>query len=306
MEFFGSYLNPESSVEILSRWLKIMPSGGDLWNELSLCYATLNKKRDALYAANRFMDLSPAEPNAYDTKGDMYAWFLEYDSSRICYQEAVALRRDFASAFKLGCWALLRQDPHEAEKYFDVSGPQELLIDAYGGKLGSVERTLTQSTDFQIPQTGGMSRAKLMTMINFSYEMGQFTEMLRLSRQLALESTNDHSGIIHGREYLAWALTKNGKSADAESVLDELGKDVHSMTPAQHASVDYAFALVALEEGKDALAYEKFRKCVGELPPNHEPFIFWAIALLKSGRIPEAISELQRLKSWLRDEFHYF
>jgi tetratricopeptide (TPR) repeat protein len=82
-------LEPEKAVEIVRKGLKIEPSQKTLWNMLAYSLASLNKKQEAIGAVNKYITLAPAEPNSYDSKGDIYAWFTEYDSSRAAYLKAI-------------------------------------------------------------------------------------------------------------------------------------------------------------------------------------------------------------------------
>ncbi len=58
-------------------------------------YAGLNKKEEALGAINRYLQLAPAEANPYDSKGDIYALFNDYDSAKVWWQKAISFRSDF-------------------------------------------------------------------------------------------------------------------------------------------------------------------------------------------------------------------
>ncbi len=286
-------LEPEKAVEIFHRGLKVEPSAKTLWNLLAYSFAWLNKKQEALDAVNRYINLAPAEPNPYDTQGDIYAWFQESDSSRASYQKAISLREDFGSAAKLGFDAVLRQQYTDAEKYFQAFGFELPLIEAQRGLLQSAKKKIMGLPDSQISPGD-----RLMTMINYSYETGQNPEMLQLAERLSAYLKKDPTNTIYGRNYLAWALIKNGKSSEAQRILDDMQKDVSVGSSVLQLTSDYSSALVSFEEGKNELALEKFKKVFQALPPNHEPNIFYAVTLLKNGQIQEAIGEFQRLMYW--------
>jgi serine/threonine protein kinase/tetratricopeptide (TPR) repeat protein len=286
-------LDPERGSEVLRRGLKVEPSAKTLWNVLAYSLANLNRRNDAFDAANKYVNLAPAEPNPYDTFGDIYAWFGEYDSSRALYQKAISLREDFSSNAKLGAFALLRNQYGLADRYFQACNFGLPLTDLHRGQIQNAEKKFSVLPASQIPESD-----KLRAMINLSYESGQYPEMLRLSRQLSAQLKKDPTNIIFGRDYLSWALAKNGKSTEAHTVLNGLMNDVRGKAPMFEVTADYASALVALEEGNDGLSLETFRKAFQTLPPNHEPNLFFGIALLKTGQISEAIAEFQRLQYW--------
>ena len=286
-------LDLEKGSEVLRRGLKVEPSAKTLWNVFAYSMANLNRKNDAFDAATKYVNLAPAEPNPYDTFGDIYAWFGEYDSSRASYQKAISLRGDFSSNAKLGAYALLRGQYSSAEKYFQACDFELPLTNLHRGQLQRAERTFSILPASQISEN-----QKLRAMINLSCELEQYPEMLRLSRQLSTQLKKDPTDIVHGRVYLAWALAKNGKSSESHTVLSGLSNDVRGKAPLFEVTADYASALVALEEGNDGPSVEKFRKVFQALPPNHEPNIFFGIALLKTGQIEEAVAEFQRLQYW--------
>src|SRR5208283_2199097 len=228
-------LEPERAVELYRRGLKVEPSAKTLWNLLAYSFAWLNKKQEALGAINSYVSLAPAEPNPYDTEGDIYAWFQEYDSSRASYLKAISLREDFGSAAKLGFDAVLGQQYTDAEKYFQSADFELPLVDAHRGLLQSAKKKLMGLPDSQISPGD-----RLMAMINYSCETGQYPEMLQLAEKLSSYLKKDPTNIIYGRDYLAWALIKNGKSTEAQRVLDDLQKDVRGGSPSIQVSTDYS------------------------------------------------------------------
>ena len=251
------------------------------------------KSPETIEAANKYINLAPAEPNPYDTRGDIYAWFMEYDSSRSSYQKALTLCGDFFSGYKIGFDALLRQQYEEAENYFARSGFRRPVIEIHRGQLKDAEKKLSELSGSQVSEMD-----RLEEMIHISYERGQYPKMLDLARQLSALLKKNPSSKIYGREYLAWALIKNGQSAEAHSIVNDIQKDVKGISPLPQVMADNSSALVSFEEGKNELALEKFGKVIKALPPNHEPNLFYGITLLKTEQISDAIAEFQRLLYW--------
>jgi serine/threonine protein kinase/cytochrome c-type biogenesis protein CcmH/NrfG len=282
--FALDFLKPEQAVKVLREGLKIDPSAKLLWNDLAYCFAFLNRKQEALNAVNEYVKLAPAEPNPYDSKGDIYAWFLDYDSSRIEYQKAVKLRGDFLSADKLGFYYVLRQQYNDAQKYFQMSGFKYPVIETHRGQIKYAKKKYKELLSSQISQRE--RQIILAAIVHLYYETDEFPEMLRMAIELS------------SKRWIAWALVKNGKSGEAHKLLEDLQKEEVGSTTAQQVYTEYSSALVSFEEGKNELALEKFRKVFQSLPPNHEPNIFYALALLRSGQASEAIEELQRLVYW--------
>ncbi len=291
--YYGALLEPEKALAVLKQGSLVEPSNKSIQNLIGYICAHLNKKQEAFDAINKYIDLAPAEPNPYDSKGDIYAWFMEYDSSRDAYKKATSLRSEFSSNLKLGFYAILDNDYYSAARYFDAYNFNVPQIEAHRGRIIEAEKKLSN-----LEQSILTRMNKLRMMINFLYESGQYPEMLKIARQLSSEAKRDPSDKIYGRDYLAWALVKNGNSSEAHRILDELKEDREDLSAVFRLTADYASALVSLEEGKYGTALEDFSKVIKALPPNHEPYLFYGIALLKTGNSAEAIVELQRVTGW--------
>lgn len=178
-----------------------------------------------------------------------------------------------------------------------MRGTRPPLIEIHRGAIQEAFNKL--AGDLRNPQISQGARIRyLRIMTHLSYETGEYPEMLGLARKLSSELKKDPSATIYGRDYLAGALVKNGKSADAHTLLEELQKAIGDEVPIQQVTVNYASAVLALEEGKNEKAVRAFRIVFNALPPNREPNVFYALALLRTGQIAEAMQELQRLQYW--------
>ena len=294
-------LEPNKAIEIIKRGINIEPSAKTLWNLLAYSYTWANRRQDAINAVNKYVNLVPAEPNPYDTKGDIYAWFMEFDSSAASYKAALRLRSDFGSASKLGSYMVLGQRYEEASKYFQAGDNELPFIEAHQGRLQTAEKKLMELSDSKI-----FTVDRLRGMISFYYEMGQYGNMLQTSKQLTAHSEKNPIDKIHDRDYLAWALFKNGRSAEAWNILKEVQKDVNNVSLPEKISVEYLSALLSYEDNKYDQALQTFRKIKSELPVVAEPEYFYAITLLKTGQTSEAIQEFQRMSYWPNTNDNFF
>ena len=310
---FGIYdrilFDSQKGTAVLREGVNANPNAKTLWNVLSYSYAYLGNKQNAINAVNKYIQLAPAEPNPYDTKGDIYAWFMDYDSSRTAYDYSTSLRNDF-DAYKIGSYDLLNQRYNDAERNFQMAGYSIGLFGA-GGVTSRIPLPLVEIEKGQIKNAENkliyllktkLSSAErdfvLLQLIHLCYESSQYSEMLKYAKEISSELHKDPTLIIYGRDYIAWALVKNGKLSDADNLLNGIYRDVKNTYPVFQLQVDYVSALIAFEEGKYDAALQKFNKVVNTLPTNHEPNIFYAVSLLKSGQTAEAENELNRLLYW--------
>ena len=84
------------NLEILRLGIKNIPKNKLklIWYELAYTYAALNEQKEAMYAVRQYIKLSPSEPFPYVAQGDVYAFFMKYDSSRASYEKALEFRDD--------------------------------------------------------------------------------------------------------------------------------------------------------------------------------------------------------------------
>ena len=306
-ENLASIQDRKLEIKLFLRGVHANPLSKMLWNDLAITYALNNKKQKALDAINKYIKLSPAEPNPYDTKGEIYGLFTEYDSSAIFYKKALEFRKDFwTTAKKLGVYYVIQDKYKQAQKYFDMSSVSPLRypsINIHRGLLNSEIKKLTAILKSNIPQEEELSPT--LTLIHLYYEAGKFKKMLQIPKEGINEWKKKYSNGTYGRQWLAWALTKNGQSKEAERIMEEMVNN-SDRNPAYVKVVGlFSLAVISFEKGEYELAIEKFKKAFSQLVPNHEPNIFYAICLLKTGRIQEAINHLNRVKNWPLNDKSY-
>ncbi len=283
----------------------------NLWNSLAYVYACFNQRKEALEAIDRYVKLAPAEPNPYDSKGDIYYVFGEIDSALYWYQKAVSFRMDFLSVEKLGCFALLRQDYAGAEKYFRQFGstPDKfqkaaaendlLTVPLHQGKLKQALKQLLDKLSIDLAQKFQqqiITDYRALQMLAF--ETGDYTAALKYAQKASAELKKDPIDRVYGRDLVAIAWAKSGEPKMAHKVLDELRRDIAGKVPFGEAICDYTGAIIGYEQGKYDAAAEMFKKALQPLLPNHAPLFHYAVSMLKTGHTEEAISELERTVDW--------
>ncbi len=297
----------EVGINTYLRGVQTNPSSKILWDQLALCYAENNQEKEALNAVNEYIRLSPAEPNPYDSKGEIYALFMQYDSSAVFFKKALEFRKDFWNAAeKLGNYYVLRGKYKEAKKYIEHSGnrvPGYPSMNIYLGhliseihRLDSLLKTITVIWQFTTIRT---------ILIQLYYETGQFSKMLQLTRESCDKWKKIFPYDHYGRSFLVWALVKNHKIAEAEKVIESLDRDKDKSFPWVALHALYSRAILSFEEGNYELALERFNETASKMHPLHEPNLFYGICLLKTGRIKQAEAEFNRMKDWPMTDLSY-
>jgi serine/threonine protein kinase/Flp pilus assembly protein TadD len=309
--YYGFNGQTDHALQTFQRGLRIDSLDKNLWNSVSYIMAGLHRGPEALSAVDRYIQLAPAEPNPYDSKGDIYMILGNADSAIAWWRKALSFRSDFPSSAKIGTQYLIRNDYENSEKYYrqyaSTQGEeQQLFIDAipvfhemHRGKLRhaiQIDNGLLQSYRQQKLQSWVIGCLNDLLML--SQESGDFAAAENYARTLSAEAGKDTSNIIHGRSDLAYALERNGKHQLAASLIGELRRDWDQLSALGRANVDYAAGLLAYEGGKYDSALSGFDRGLRIALPNHAPQYYHALALLKLNRVPEAIVELQRYDSY--------
>ncbi|HLG94175.1 MAG TPA: FlgO family outer membrane protein [candidate division Zixibacteria bacterium] len=302
----------EKARQIYLAGLKSDSLDKSLWNSLAYLYAGLGKREEAMEAIDRYLRLAPGEPNPYDSKGEIHFTFGEIDSALYWYRKAVNFRTDFITIEKMGFNSVLQQDHAEAEKYFQqfASTPDKfqkvlaerdfLLIPLHRGEFKQVQKKL-------LGHLSSYQAQKLQEPVNEAYyalamlaaETGDYATMLKYAKKRSAESRKENpTGFMHWRDVLALAYLKGGDSKTAYKIKEELKKELTGGQPRWQVSYDYLAGLLAYEEGKYAVALEQFQKALHPLLPNRAPQYHYAVCLLKTGLLDEAINELRRTSWW--------
>jgi len=284
------------------------------WNSLAYRYAWFNQRKPAFEAIDRYLKLAPAEPNPYDSKGDLYYIFGELDSALYWYQKAVSFRMDFASIEKLGNLALLRGDYAGAQADFRQFGstPDKfqkaaaeadlLLIPLHQGKLKQLEKQLQDKLALDLAQKFRQEIINDYAALRMTaLETGDYAAALKYAQKASAEAKKDPNNKYYGRGGLALAWLKAGNPQTAYKILDEFKRDVVGKVSLGELNYNLAAGFLEYERGNYAAAVEKFEKAVNNLWPNRAPLYEHAVSLLKTGRLEEAVSELKRLCWWVID-----
>ena len=116
----------DRSVAELEEAIRLDPGYGPALNQLAYICVDLAKYDRARELLSRYRSASPAEPNPYDSWGDLYLSTGDLDSAVIMFREAVKRKPDFfASSMKIALVFALREDYDAA-----VRGLGEMMVRA--------------------------------------------------------------------------------------------------------------------------------------------------------------------------------
>lgn len=305
---YGRLGDFEKTIQTYQRGLQIDSLDKNLWNILAYAQAGMNRRNEALAAIDRYLQLAPAEPNPYDSKGDVYHLLGETDSAIVWWKMALKFRSDFASSLKLGYQYIFRDDFAGAEKYFlqyattkgeeQKSYAEDLMTETtvrQGMMHQAIRRLLEMAPRHTSRDTRDLLQRDYSLLAYLFDEVGDYDNGEKYARLFASERKKDSDVLVDGSGLLAYALQRNGKTGPAKTLLNELRKKYQSLGPEEQAHLDYTEGLLAFEQGDHETALQHFQKAISRSFPSHPPPYHRALSALKTGRTSEAIIQLRRL-----------
>ena len=99
--------------------LEIDPAFGYALNMLAYTYAEMGESEKALKTFERYAAVLPGDANPHDSMGDLYFFYGKFDKARAKYEQALAIRPEFPSAWKLAYLYAMDGDYDRALQWID-------------------------------------------------------------------------------------------------------------------------------------------------------------------------------------------
>ena len=118
----GYYRSMDKLPEAVSEFekaLAIDPQFGYALNLLAYTYTSMGEKDKAIETFKRYAAAHPGEANPLDSLGDLYFLYGEFDKARGQYQQALAIKPDFPSTWKLAYLYAMDGDYEAALRWVD-------------------------------------------------------------------------------------------------------------------------------------------------------------------------------------------
>jgi len=149
--YYGRKLYSEALQEY-NRALELDPNYGSVINSLAYLYADMGNFEKAIEYFQRYASVSPGDANPFDSMGDLYVIMGDLDAAIAKYKEALEVKPDFGSDWKIAYIYALKEDYTEAMKWVDqfiLKAPSPgrkaeayLWKDYYNYWLGSLDQCL--------------------------------------------------------------------------------------------------------------------------------------------------------------------
>jgi serine/threonine protein kinase/tetratricopeptide (TPR) repeat protein len=304
----------ESAILYLNKAVTIDPLYKAAYNLLAYAYNETGDFEKSIWAINKYISLAPQEANPYDSRADLYAYNGKLDQAIESYRKALEIKPDFyASLMKLGHMYLFKMEYVKAEScYKALSSSNEklyrsagrvflALIPLYQGKFEDALKLLDDgiAADRMEQAEGEPNAGKYLMKAQIYEEKKNMSLALNEAEMVvgALKKVAPNDP-VNRRDYYAYLLSQSGKIKEAEEIAQTLKKDIEEKNPTMMYS--YWLALSAIEQAKGntntAINYlEKTDK--DALSPLFPVRVFLGKAYLESGKIGEAVAELEKALS---------
>ncbi len=99
--FYKNSKKYDAAIAEFNKALELDPLFGYALNLMAYTYTEMGQPDKALQTFERYAVVQPGDANPYDSMGDMYFLTGKFDQARVKYEQALALRPEFASSWKL-------------------------------------------------------------------------------------------------------------------------------------------------------------------------------------------------------------
>ena len=321
----------DEAIAEFDKALQIDPNFGYALNLLAYSYADMGEQEKALKTFERYAAAQPGDANPLDSMGDLYFLTGKFDTARAKYEQALTIRPEFPSAWKLAYLYAMEGDYGNALRWIDhlVSHAQTDGIRANGhqwkgfyfslmGRFGEALDELGQAET--LAKASGNAELADITLRDALWACYDWEKLDLCRAYLAkrldhrAESGQGTPGLNRIYELLYTGLldVKNGDVAAAKKKLEEIttlsasvgDKEKNfNMLASNHLKREILFAEGAYDEAVKVFREGPLIKInLGAsmtVQQQNLPFQadFAARAYLKKGETGKAIAEYERLVS---------
>ncbi len=319
------------AIPLFDKALEIDPAFGYAMNLQAYTYAEMGETEKAIKTFDRYAAAWPGDANPLDSMGDLYFLTGKFDAAKSKYEQALAIRPEFPSTWKLAYLHAMQGDYDQALRWVDhlIAHAQTDGLRAEGHQwkgfyfsfMGRLSEALAElDTAAALARTSGntgLSDIALRDALWVSYDWGRFDLCRaylekRMAYRAEIKQGTPTLNRIYELLYTGLLDIKSGALAEARKKLEELlplsatvgeKEKTYNLYAANHLKREILFA-----DG----SYDEAIKVFREGPPisvnlslyltvqqKNLPFVsdFAARAFLKKGQKDEAIAEYERLVS---------
>jgi tetratricopeptide (TPR) repeat protein len=189
--------NFEGAVTELDELLKLDPKFGPALNLIAYAYGNLKKFDLAIQYFQEYAAVSPGDANPYDSMGELYFYMGKMDAAVEKYKEAIRIRPDFGSDYRISYVQAVREDYAAALLAIDqfIAAAPSNGLKAWGSQLKAVYdhllgkneaafADLAEAKKFALADNDFSNADNLYrSLIWTSYDLGKYDQFLRYAKE---------------------------------------------------------------------------------------------------------------------------
>ncbi|MCJ7578295.1 MAG: tetratricopeptide repeat protein, partial [candidate division Zixibacteria bacterium] len=304
----------EEAVRYYNKAIEIDPLYKFAYNMLAYAYNEIGDFEKSIWAINKYISIAPDEANPYDTRADLYAYNGKLDQAIESYKKALEMKPDFYSSLaKLGYMYLFKKEYTRADSCFKAlsSNNEKLwrsagrvflaLIPLYQGKFEDALKVLDDGIAAdRMEQAEGIPNALKRLFKAQIYEEKKNTSLALNETGMGIEILKKVApdDPVNMRDFYVSLLAESGKIKEAEEIAQTLKKDIEEKNQTMIYAYWLALGTIELSKGNTNTAVTYLEKADKEATsPLFHVRVFLGQAYLESGKIGEAVAELEKALS---------
>ncbi|MDP3024882.1 MAG: protein kinase [candidate division Zixibacteria bacterium] len=313
--YYEDYLsNPEEAILQYIKILEIDPLFKEAYNYLAYAYNEIGDFDKSIWAINKYIDLAPNEANPYDSRGDLYAYNGKLDQAIESFKRAGEIKPNY-SIRKLGNMYLFKREYAKAEScYKELCSSTDkdtrsagrfylAYIPLYQGKFEEALKVLddgiTADRMEKIEEWQNVYKRFLKAVIYREKDLN--LAMKEFEKCIEINLKHDPDNILFMPNYYVLLLAEKGDFKKAQEVADALKKYSEEKDKTYIWDYWYAVGCIELSKGNLEASVANFEKLVKAHPGIYSGFLL-ANAYLESGKLGEAVAELEKIISVYNDD----
>jgi serine/threonine protein kinase/tetratricopeptide (TPR) repeat protein len=326
----------KEAVDVYTKALVLDPQYGMVLNLMAYACADVGDYGMAIEYLGRYAAASPGEPDPLDSMGDMYFFLGDIEAATAKYKEALAIRPEFFSSYKIAYICALKEDYAAAVEwvdYFQKHSPPAISMGGarawksfYYWMMGQRRQSNLLRDEAQ-RLWGSMENRYFVALVDFLSSwlllaQGELDSGLKRQERSApvlveVDPTQKAYYIAELELYRGLAALQKGKVELARRQVAPVEAQIPQVTPMFEKQVRYEYTLfcaaVLLAEGKADSAISVADRVIAPRPRNWsvEAMAVYSIissyplfrdvvarAYLRKGQVAEAIVEYERLTTF--------
>lgn len=231
-----------SAIEHFGAAIALDSQYGEAYNMLAYSYNRAGDFDGAIRAIDRYIALSPNEPNPFDSRGELYALNGRLEEAAESYRKALSVNPSFEfSLTNLGFISIYQGDFRRADSCFEVLSQSEYpevrlsgrinraIIAAYRGRFADALSQLAVLKESSIAGWNAYTTADYFRLLaQIHEESGEIPLALKEAEMSATVRPLDFRDPSRDQAYLIKLLAMTGKVEEAEAIVGRIKQKADS------------------------------------------------------------------------------